>query len=354
MGRGGPMERVSYSLMVMAILIFSCIVPNNTFCAESTDTTPLLSLWTANDLRCSPSELKFGKRVPPDRRPPVRLRPEHMLAPRPDKEIGTIRRVNPSKGQKVISLTFDLCELTDQKAGYDYPVVEYLREQRIRATFFAGGKWMQSHPKRTLQLLADPLFEIGNHAWTHGNFGVMPVKGLEDQILWTQAQYELLRDELKKRAEVWGLGHRVDKIPPVPALFRLPYGRCRDESLKLLAQHGLKVVQWDVVAEETGPAASSAVLDAAVEASHWAIRPGSIVLFHANGATPRTFGILERLVPQLKQDGYQFVTVTELLTLGTPERTMDGYFVHPGDNRQYDKMFGDGTVHVNAPDRSKQ
>ncbi|MCK7577064.1 MAG: hypothetical protein MZV65_15350 [Chromatiales bacterium] len=50
--------------------------------------------------------------------------------------------------------------------------------------------------KQTKQLMADPLFEIGNHAWTHENFRVINTEMVDKQIVWTQAQYEILRDEL--------------------------------------------------------------------------------------------------------------------------------------------------------------
>ncbi len=82
-------------------------------------------------------------------------------------ERGVIRRVTLPAGEKLIALTFDLCEISTEVAGYDGAIVDTLRKERVPATFFAGGHWLATHPERARQLAADPLFEIGNHSWSH-------------------------------------------------------------------------------------------------------------------------------------------------------------------------------------------
>ena len=67
-------------------------------------------------------------------------------------------------GEKLIALTFDLCETDGDVAGCDVGIVDLLRAQGVKATFFAGGKWIETHEERTAQLLADPNFEIGGPA----------------------------------------------------------------------------------------------------------------------------------------------------------------------------------------------
>ena len=82
---------------------------------------------------------------------------------------GSIRHVKLPAGRKLVALTFDLCESSHEIAGYEGRIVEYLRKHKIKATFFAGGHWLMTHKKRAMQLASDPLFEIGNHSWTHAN-----------------------------------------------------------------------------------------------------------------------------------------------------------------------------------------
>lgn len=276
--------------------------------------------------------------LPNNSAPPDRRMPQTLLPPLPPEEQGTIRRVDVPVGDKVAALTFDLCELATVTTGYDAAIINFLRRERIPATLFIGGKWMRTHAARTRRLMAEPLFEIGNHAWTHGNFGIMGPDRMREQIFRTQAQYELLRAEALRDAA--SEGRSMPDIPPVPTLFRLPYGRCSDQALKLLADAGLRVIQWDVVAEA---AADNSRPGLAGEVAR-RVRPGSILLFHANLVPKGSAALLEGTVRNLQRHGYRFVTVRELLSMGAPQRTRDGYFNKPGDNKALDTRFGiDGT-----------
>ncbi len=110
-----------------------------------------------------------------------------------------IRRVDLPPGVKLVALTFDLCEQPHEIAGYQGAIVDYLRAERVKATFFAGGKWMLTHRDRTQQLMADPLFEIGNHAWEHRNLRLLRGSALVSEIENTQVSYEQVREELGAR-----------------------------------------------------------------------------------------------------------------------------------------------------------
>jgi peptidoglycan/xylan/chitin deacetylase (PgdA/CDA1 family) len=271
--------------------------------------------------------------------PPARGEPRVRLPQLPPEESGNIRRVTPPKGDRPVALTFDLCELATRSSGYDDKIIGYLRSNAISATFFAGGKWLRSHRERGLQLMADPLFELGNHAWTHGNFGIMNAQDMRDQILWTQAYYEDMREELLARARDKGLDAET-LVAPALRFFRLPYGRCTPEALRLLHAFGLRVIQWDLSAESAGdnslPGMARLVADR--------VRAGSIVLFHANETPKGSAALLAELVPILRKRGFRFVKIGELLELGQAQRVQECYSERPGDNLRYDASFGaDGT-----------
>jgi peptidoglycan-N-acetylglucosamine deacetylase len=160
--------------------------------------------------------------------------------------------------QKVLALTFDLCETVGQVSGYDAAIINYLRSHQVRATFFAGGKWMRSHPEKTQQLMADPLFEIGNHSWSHVNFRKLRPSEMEQQILWTQAQYELLWEDLQRKVSgQTAAAPEMGKIPRVPASLRFPYGACTPSALLVSAQCGLPAIQWSVVSGDPAPGQSA-------------------------------------------------------------------------------------------------
>lgn len=298
-------------------------------------------LWTPEHLAHAPGESRSGPLTAPDPMSPGTTRLEHPVQPLPSERRGSIRRVDTG-GRKLVALTFDLCELADKKAGYDGEVVDVLRREGVAATFFAGGRWLKTHPERAMQLMADPLFEVGNHAWTHGNFGVLDPERMREQVLWTMVQYEALRRELAARAEAAGAGELMARVPLVPAALRFPYGRCSPEALALLAELGVAAVQWDVNSMDADKARTPESFARLVTAG---VKPGSIVLAHANGNGHGTAGGVALTVAALKAKGYEFVTVSALLAAGKPVTAGECYDSRPGDTKQYDAIFGDGTVH---------
>ena len=97
---------------------------------------------------------------------------------------------------KLVALTFDLCEQPSEIAGYQGGIVDFLRQNHIKATFFFGGKWMLSHRERTQQLMTDSQFEVANHTWTHRNLRNLTGSTLTDEIRNAQTAYEQVREEL--------------------------------------------------------------------------------------------------------------------------------------------------------------
>jgi len=286
------------------------------------------TLWTPEELAGTPRERHAGPRHEPDLTPPGRTEPQVHLARLPQELRGSIRHVDTG-GAKLVALTFDLCELSDQTTGYDGAVVDVLRASQVPATFFAGGKWMRSHPERAMQLAADPLFEVGGHAWTHGNFAVLSEQKMREQLDWTQGQYELVRESL-------------GRIPEAIHVFRFPYGRCNSQALDLLASKGVAAIQWDVNMMD---AAKTRTAQAITRDVLRLVKPGSIVLGHANGFGHATAAALQEIIPALRAKGYRFVTVSALLASGKPVTASDCYDSRPGDTALYDATFGDGTTH---------
>jgi peptidoglycan-N-acetylglucosamine deacetylase len=83
---------------------------------------------------------------------------------------GSIRSVRLPRGERLVALTFDLCENGNEISGYDADIIDTLRRLEVKATFFPSGKWLLDHKERAEQLIADPLFQVGSHSWTHRNF----------------------------------------------------------------------------------------------------------------------------------------------------------------------------------------
>ncbi len=302
----------------------------------------LQGCWSPSELEGTPADTRIIKPDPnPYTRPPARQDPKNRATALPDQLHGSIRSVSPPQEKKLVALTFDLCERTKEKTGYDREIFNYLRDNNLKATFYAGGKWMHSHPEKAMQIMADPRFEVGNHAWTHGNLRLIKGREMKNQVDYTQAQYELLWEELARRQCAVKAGYEeMLKIPRIPLNFRFPYGTCSDESLEYLAGVGLPAIQWNVVTGDPyHKQTASGIADIVLRET----KPGSIIIMHANCRGHGTAEALPIFVPKLRQRGFSFITVSELLRSGKPFVVDECYENKPGDNLHYDRMFGKGT-----------
>ncbi|MCB1511951.1 MAG: polysaccharide deacetylase family protein [Hyphomicrobiaceae bacterium] len=294
--------------------------------------------WPASALPGKPGEnaIYKGERrayVPRPRGKPRRPGPGHQAIQ------GSIRRVHLPAGEKVVALTFDLCEQPYEITGYQGTIVDYLRAHGIPATFFAGGKWMLTHRQRAQQLMADPLFELGNHAWEHRNFRILAGDKLHHEIEGAQLAYERVHDDLAKRScrmrPGAQLAHR--QAPPRLSLFRFPFGACSPAALKAVANAGLLAIQWDVAAADPWKGQTVARMTKHVLAH---AKSGSILIFHANGRGWKTGDALPGIISGLKARGFRFATVSQLLAMpgARPVVAQTCYNERPGDSDRYDEL----------------
>src|SRR5262249_32967147 len=104
--------------------------------------------WMASDLAYHKGDERVHKTVTRIA-PPRRILAEYS----PIAQRGAVRRVKLAGDKKLVALTFDLCEQPSEISGYQGGIVDFLREHRIKATFFMGGKWILSHRERAQQLM---------------------------------------------------------------------------------------------------------------------------------------------------------------------------------------------------------
>ena len=263
---------------------------------------------------------------------------------------GSIRRVNLPEDKKYIALTLDLCESKHEKTGYQRRIFNYLREHGIKATLFAGGKWMHSHPDKTMQLMTDPLFEMANHSWTHVNFRMIDDDKALRQVVWTQHKYKELKNRLYKKVRSMVIEDKsyeylykeLRSIPEDLYLFRFPFGACSKRNLQLLEKLNVPAIQWDVVSGDPDPGFSAEkIAERILEYS----RPGSIIVMHANGRGVHSAEALPLFAPQLLEQGYHFVTVSELLRAAESIEVAEScYAIHPGDAEVYEGIMDRGDL----------
>ena len=198
---------------------------------------------------------------------------------------------------------------------------------------------MKTHALRAEQLLADPLFEVGTHGWEHRNLEVAARARIATEIDASTQAYVDLHKRLKAQAcyDRKGVKLAFENAAPTPSLFRFPFGACRPEALSALRDRGLAPIQWDVSSGDASPLIKPSRMAHSVLQR---VRPGSIILFHANGRGHSTEAALPRIIRGLKAKGYELVSVSELLaTPGARPVTVPGcYDFRPGDTARYRRL----------------
>jgi peptidoglycan/xylan/chitin deacetylase (PgdA/CDA1 family) len=289
--------------------------------------------WTPEALAMKPDE-KISRRVPYD----SSAEPQGAAlsrSPVPENLRGSIRGVKVSGKEKLIALTFDLCETANEISGYDGQIVDTLRAKGVKATFFAGGKWLIDHHDRAQQLLSDPLFEVGGHSWTHDNYRLLSPEEVKADLTLDIKADAGARQSLTTKECLQPLSPASQALQQM-SIFRFPFGTCNAENIKAVNDAGLMAIQWDVVSADPVRAQTAELIKRGVEGS---AKPGSIVVMHGNGRGWHTAEALPGLIDDLRKRGFKFVTVSELLAKGQPVIADSCYELKPGDNTRYDKLF---------------
>jgi peptidoglycan-N-acetylglucosamine deacetylase len=195
-----------------------------------------------------------------------------------------------------VALTFDLCQRNDELTGFDADIIRVLNDAQAPATFFVGGLWMRDHEAQVLELAGNPLFELGNHSWSHQDFAVISAEEMTQEILLTQQYMQNL------------LGYQTK-------FFRLPYGTYTDDALRVIGENGMYTIQWDAVSGDPDPNIDAEEMTAWVLQQ---VQPGSIIIMHANGRGWHTAEALPVIIQTLREQGYSLVTVSDLLGLPYP------------------------------------
>lgn len=187
-----------------------------------------------------------------------------------------------------IALTFD-----DGPGPYTARLLDELATAGVHATFFLVGQNVASRPGLVARMAAEG-HEIGNHSWDHPQLTHLDAAGVASQLSRTDAAIT---------AATGGTA---------PTIVRPPYGDYDDAVLADLAARGKTAVTWDVDTRDwenrdAGTTTTKALAGAVA---------GSIVLMH--DIHPTSVDALPGLVDQLRQRGFTFVTVSQLLGAQLP------------------------------------
>lgn len=184
--------------------------------------------------------------------------------------------------EKKIAITFDVA----RENSNTWELVGILKDNGAKATFFVTGDWCDRYPD-DVKIFFDAGHEIENHSDQHPHVLGANVNDLISDTRECTRKIKMLTGE-------------------EPTLYRAPYGEFDDSLITTLDDMGMKVIQWSVDSVDLkNPTAEikKKVLNG--------VKPGSILLFHNDLAN--TTEALPEILSNLKSQGYEFVTVKELI-----------------------------------------
>lgn len=195
----------------------------------------------------------------------------------------------------VVALTFD----DGPDPRFTPGILKTLAEEDVKATFFMVGKHAEKYPQLARQVAAGG-HEVGNHTYNHVNLLQAP---LERMVVEIERGEEAIFNATRQR----------------PSLFRPPRGLYDAKLLKETKDRGNTIILWSLSSQdwlEMRPQDISRMILRNVS-------PGEIILFHDSGNLIRAEGgdrlptvrALQTIIRGLKKEGYDFVTITELLIL---------------------------------------
>lgn len=185
--------------------------------------------------------------------------------------------------EKKIAITFDAAWSADDTDT----LINILKKHNAKATVFCVGDWVRKNPDAVKKIYANG-HEIGNHSDTHALFG------------------QVSREKVK--TEIENCNKEIEKITgSSPKLCRAPSGDYDNKSIEICESLDMKMIQWSVDSLDWKRLSVDEMYNRVVEKTE----NGSIILFH-NGIenTPEA---LDKILAKLKTDGYEFVTVSELI-----------------------------------------
>lgn len=189
-------------------------------------------------------------------------------------------RGNPTR--KEIALTFD----DGPHPVYTEELLDILKREHVRATFFVVGKQTDRFPQLVQQEVAEG-HEVANHTYDHLRLPTLPPAQIEEEL--TEGARAIQR-----------------AVGSPTRLYRPPGGEYDASVLAATKQLGLVMVLWTDDPGYFAKPPAKTVEERALRD----IRDGGILLLH--DGIQQTLDILPDLIRQLKARGYQFVTCSEL------------------------------------------
>lgn len=183
--------------------------------------------------------------------------------------------------EKVTALTFD----DGPDPLYTGYILDVLKEKNVKATFFVLGSNARSNPD-LLKRIREEGHEIANHGYSHS---YSPSKFVQELIRTDEVLYETIKEHT--------------------AYYRPPGGVVSNSVLAGVKEQGHVLTLWSIDSKDWQNPGPAQIVRNVVKNCF----PGGIILLHDGGEKrEQTIQALGPIIDQLREQGYRFVTVSEL------------------------------------------
>lgn len=205
--------------------------------------------------------------------------PEEPAEPEEAEETPYVRVIDPAR--PMVALTFD----DGPHETYSNQILDVLEANHAVATFFEVGRNVALYPAVVAREAALGC-EIGSHSYVHKNLSKLKKDALLEDLAAADAAFAAA-----------GV--------PVPTLVRPPYGAVNKT---VRAASGRSLITWNIDTEDWRTNDPQKVISYVQSLENL---DGAVVLMHSIHESSAQAAAA--LIPWLQEQGYQLVTVTELL-----------------------------------------
>lgn len=190
--------------------------------------------------------------------------------------------------EKIVALTFD----DGPHKKYTAEILDLLEQYDAKGTFFIVGQQAEKNPELVMRMYEEG-HELANHTYTHQH----------------SRNVSKIMEEIKQTNDA------IFSITGyTPTLFRPVEGQYTDPMIEEIAKSGLKVVMWSwhQDTEDWKDPGVNKIVNTVLKGT----KEGDVILFHDGGGNrSQTVSALEKILPELQNQGYQFVTINDLLKI---------------------------------------
>ena len=212
-------------------------------------------------------------------------------------------KVDVNTTRKELALTLDACG-GPHGNGYDSELIDFLRQEKIPATLFIAGRWIDDHLELFKALANDTLFEIENHGLNH-----KPCSVTKESPYGIDAT-----DSIGAAIDEMELNARKIKFytDERPIFYRSATAETDEACGKVAEALGMQIVGFDILSGDVGGTKVSLVKQNILAG----LKNGAIIIGHMNHPEWNIYEALKAALPTIRKKGYKFIKLERHQLMG--------------------------------------